>query len=187
MVYSGRMNPEASVIPYYRCASFWKRLYAYGYDSLIITIISALVGWQIGGIAHAQSPEMQQNIDALVGAGLLPAGTDAATLTATLGSLVSSLFSWSDLVLPLMVSALYNIWFIAGAWQATPGKRFCGIHVVNADGSPLSLLQSAYRHAASGLSTLLVGLPYLTIFYTKEKLAPHDMLCKTRVVLGKTL
>jgi uncharacterized RDD family membrane protein YckC len=176
----------ASLIPPHRCASFWKRFHAYGYDSLIVLVLGWVISWQLGSIAHAQTPEMQQQIQTLVSAGMLPAGTDATSLTASLGESLSHFFNLSDMVVPLCVSALYNIFFLAGGWQATPGKRFCGIYVVNADGEKLTLAQSALRHAASGLSTLALGLPYLTIFFTREKLAPHDMLCGTHVVMGKT-
>lgn len=161
-------------------ASFWRRLHAYGIDSLLITILIILLHWQFGGVARAQS-DSEAQIQALIGAGIVPPGTNAQNLRAQLFDYLS----WSDVIFPMLVSAVYNIVFLAGAWQATPGKRFFNIHVTDAKGKRLSYEQSALRHAASGFSTLLFGLPYLTIFFTRERLAPHDMLCKTRVVLGR--
>jgi 8-oxo-dGTP pyrophosphatase MutT (NUDIX family) len=95
------------------------------------------------------------------------------------GSLVFSLF------LSLAVSAIYNIFFVASSWQATPGKRWCNLMVVMKDGSAPSLTQSAYRHAASGISMLLLGAGYLTMAFNREKASLHDLICDTRVVVGK--
>lgn len=174
---------SSPILPIY--APFRKRLFAYGYDSLLTSLAGLLLNWQLGSVAFAQTPEVQQQIDALVSAGLLPAGTTEAQLPNLLGTQLASMFSWHDLVLPLLVSAVYHIYFTASVWQATLGKRFCGIYVTNADGSRLTPLQSAIRHINSGLSMLLGGLPMLTILFTREKLAPHDMLCHTRVVMGR--
>lgn len=168
-----------------RYASFWKRLNAYGFDAIIVTVIGWLAAWILGDIAHAQAaPDLQKQLDVLSGIGFIPSGTKAEDLMPLLQEKSGGWFNfdWSDAIIPLLVSAIYNIWYVAGPWQATPGKRFCKIKVVNTDGSALSLTQSALRHAASGVSTLALGLPMLTICFTKEKLAPHDMICHTRVV-----
>ncbi len=165
-------------------APFRKRLYAYGYDSFIVTVIAVAIGWLLGDSAFAQTAE---DIQTLVNAGVLPQGTDATALTEALGGGgLEAVLSGPALLLQLLISAFYNIFFIHSHWQATPGKRFCDIHVVTADGARLTLLQSALRHAASGLSIVLGGLGYITIFFTGEKTALHDMLCHTRVVMGKT-
>ena len=169
-------------------ASFWRRLHAYGVDSLLISILCLVIHWNIGTPALAQTPSIApEQIEALVAAGFLPAGTSASNIASAVGAQLADTFSWSDVVLPLIVAAAYNIAFIAGGWQATPGKRLrlFNAYVINADGSKLTYQQAAYRHAASGLSTLLAGLPYLTIFFSRENRAPHDMLCDTRVVIGR--
>jgi uncharacterized RDD family membrane protein YckC len=164
-------------------APFRKRLYAYGYDSFIVTAVALLIGWLLGGSAFAQTPE---DIQTLVNAGLLPQGTDAAALTAALGAGGGDGgFGWGDLVLPMLVSAFYNIAFTHSRWQATLGKRFCGMYVTTAQGARLSLAQAALRHVASGLSMLLGGLGYVSIWFTRERTALHDMLCNTRVIMGK--
>lgn len=167
-----------------RYASFWKRLYAYGYDSLIVTVLSVLVGMQLP--RPAQAAYSPQQIDAMVQMSLLPPGTTPDNLLQTLWSQSTASLSWMDIALPILLSAIYNIAFICGEWQATPGKRFCGIYVTNAEGGRLTLAQSVARHAASSISMIaLSGLGYLTIFFTPKKLALHDMICATRVVLGK--
>jgi hypothetical protein len=172
-----------------RYAGFWKRFNAYGWDCLIVLIISMLASWLLGGIAHAQSAE---DIRALVNAGLLPSDTNTQAAIKALQSDVSdSIFPSTDslmdadFIIGAMVSAIYNIFFVAGYWQATPGKRWCGLKVIMADGSKPTLKQSALRHAASGISMLCFGIGYITMFFTREKMAFHDMLCQTRVVYGK--
>jgi len=137
-------------------ASFWKRFHAYGYDLVLVQLITLPLVLLVYPF-----PTLEQL------AQMAPESNDWFTAF-TNGAIV--------------ISAIYNILFIAGNWQATPGKRFCGIRVVNADGTRLTLAQSAIRHAVSGISTLLFGLGFLTVWFTREKTALHDMICQTRVV-----
>lgn len=165
-------------------ASFWRRLHAYSIDSILTTLLYFLISSFLGGFAFAQSPADTQ-IQALIAAGILPPDTAAHAIHEALRMALFDRLSFADVGLPLLFSALYNTVFVASNWQATPGKRLFKAYVVNADGSPLTHQQAALRHLASGASTLLSGLPYLMIFFTREKLAPHDMLCQTRVIIGK--
>lgn len=177
-------EPLETPAPTVKYAPFRKRLYAYGYDSTLITIFSFLADPLINSVAHAQQ-NVNEQIQTLVAAGLLPEGTTPDTLVSTTFSNLGGSFSMADFIIPILASAIYNIFFLAGEWQATPGKRFCGIYVTNTDGSRLTLLQSAMRHLASGLSMLIGGLGYITIFASRKRMAWHDMLCQTVVRLGK--
>ena len=140
-------------------ASFWSRFNAYGYDVIIVQLIAL-----VPVLAFFTFPTLEQII----------LQTDEAT----------QWFSHFTNA-AIAVSAAYNIYFTASDWQATPGKRHCKLQVVNADGSRLTLQQSAIRHAASGISTLALGLGFLTALFTKEKTALHDMICQTRVIRVK--
>ncbi len=171
-----------------KSAGFWKRFNAYGVDATIVLIFTWLIGWLVGLDAHAQQlgaddiRALNQAIAALQGGQVDPSlqtNAQDALLRSLLGG---SLIPVVNDHLFMLLSAFYNISFVAGEWQATPGKRWCGIKIIMADGSPLSWTQSAYRHAMSGVSMLLGGIGYVTIFFTKEKLALHDIICKTRVV-----
>lgn len=167
-------------MPPHRYAGFWKRLAAYGWDSLIVTILAIVLGAILGGDAQALTA---QDIQTLVDAGLLPPGTNTQTLLAGgVSDMFGGIFSLSNAFIVAMVSAVYNIGFVASTWQATPGKRFCGIQVVTVDGGRLTLAQSAIRHAGSGLSLLMFGVGFLTIVLTRQKTALHDVLANTRVV-----
>lgn len=140
-----------------RYASFWKRFNAYGTDVLIVQLLAlALV------LMFTRLPTLE----------------DFVTMNQAANDWASGFTNLS-----LVLSAAYNIYFVAGRWQATPGKRLCRIQVVNTDGSRLTFAQSAIRHAASGLSTLAFGLGFLPAAFTGEKTALHDMLCGTRVVM----
>ncbi len=177
--------PSPALTPRY--AGFWKRSHAYGYDVLLVGILSYVADWLLGSVARAQEVNLENaanaDLQALIATGLLPPGTDTSTAGPALLDLITHAFSPSDLVIPLLVSALYNIYFVAGPWRATPGKRFCGIEVIHASGRGLSLLESALRHLASGLSMgPLGGLGCLSVAFTQERVALHDLLCHTRVV-----
>lgn len=178
-----RLTPHTQ--PIY--AGFWKRFNAYGIDATIVLIIAWLLDYLLPGSAHAQTAdELKQLTDAVTA---LQTGQVSPELMETAKqSLVSSMFGGSilpgpDQYLLVAVSAIYNIFFAVGAWQATPGKHWMKIKITNAEGQPMSLMQSIMRHAASGISMLPMGLGYITIPYNRQKLAPHDMLCHTRVVL----
>ena len=164
-------------------AGFWRRLNAYGVDSLLVSIITVLLGWFVGD-AFAQAPSAQ-DVQTLIDTGWVSPDTDPQAVLQQLtggGSLADS-FSLSDFLLPLLVSAAYNIFFVAGNWQATPGKHWSKMQVAMVDGRRLTLLESAIRHVVSGLSISLCGLGYITMFFTKEKTALHDIICNTRVIV----
>ena len=168
-------------------AGFWKRFNAYGIDGTLVLILSILID-QLFGTAHAQgiSPDDLQQLNnavaALQGGTVDPAlqsGAQDAVMRSLMGG---SLIPFVNDNLFMAISAIYNIAFVASDWQATPGKRWCKIEVVMQDGSRLTWLQSALRHAATGISMLMGGLGYITMFFTREKLALHDIICKTRVI-----
>lgn len=142
-----------------RYAGFWRRLGAYGYDMLILQ--GVLVGY------------------------LLVNPTPLPTLNQWMLNTPEAQ-QWTRSVTLFMVftSLLYNGLFVAGPWAATPGKRLCKLRVVRADGGKLSLPHALWRHIASGLSVLFFYVPALTIAFTREKTAPHDLIAGTRVVMN---
>ena len=148
------MQPESTAPMRY--ASFWKRMNAYGYD-LILMQLAALVPM----LLFYSFPSLE----------------DIVQLAPSVDQWGTAYTDWW-----IGVSAVYNILLVASPKQATLGKAYCGIKVVTADGNRLSFAQSAVRHGLSGLSMLLGGIPCLTILFTREKLAPHDMLAGTRVI-----
>lgn len=136
-------------------AGFWRRANAYGFDLIIVQLFTLLPTCLLFTF-----PTLEQIVQ-----------------TASLGE-------WGDAYQNffLLISAAYNIYYIASPAQATPGKKYCNIKVINTDGSRLNYQQSAARHLCSAIGTLTGGLAFLTVAFTRDKLAPHDMLCNTRVV-----
>lgn len=84
-----------------------------------------------------------------------------------------------------VLAICYSVFFITSKKQATIGKRICNIYVVTENGGKLSKLRAIARFFASIISLLIFGLGFLMVAFTKEKTALHDLICGTRVFLGK--
>ncbi|QXX75976.1 RDD family protein [Methylovirgula sp. HY1] len=156
---SGIAEPPASV----RYAGFWIRLLAYVIDTFIIEVFVIIAGALVG----------------LIGAGLAMRNgaeppKDAIDLLEVIGGLVG-----------FTGAILYNVVFNSGRWQATPGKRLLGIHIVTVSGEPVGPWLALGRYFAYILSSLPLCIGFMMIGWTKEKTGLHDMICRTRVVHGK--
>jgi uncharacterized RDD family membrane protein YckC len=68
------------------------------------------------------------------------------------------------------------------AWQATPGKRACGLRVVRADGGRVTPLLALGRCLSYSISALPAGLGFFIIGLDDHKRGLHDMICGTWVV-----
>jgi uncharacterized RDD family membrane protein YckC len=89
-------------------------------------------------------------------------------------------------VLVALVAGLcYYIFFPSGGWQATPGKRICGIHIVRQDGRRVTGGLALGRYLSYLISTLTLYVGFLMVAFTEEKQGLHDMICGTRVVYGR--
>lgn len=89
-----------------------------------------------------------------------------------------------DLVM-YAVSIIYIAYFLSDKKQATIGKRLLGIYVGNTDGSKLNKSRAIMRAFASMITSATLGIGFLSVIFTKEKIALHDFLCNTRVFHGK--
>lgn len=171
--------------PHY--AGFWRRFNAYGIDATFVALLAYALEYLLPGssTAAAQTPDNMAQLTTLI-AQAQSGQLDPATQEMLIQSLMNSMFGGSvmgpNTYLMIVISALYNILFVLGPWHATPGKRMLGMKVVHRDGTPLTFTQSIARHMLSGLSMLPLGLGCATIGFTREKTAPHDMICHTRVV-----
>lgn len=136
-----------------------------------------------GSVAHAQA--IDPNVQALIDMGWINA-TDANSVSGLLqaqgASGTGGWFDFADILIWQMTSAIYNTWFTAGPWRATPGKHWCKLQVVMANGAPLSLFQSATRHAACGLGWLTFGIGFFMAGFSREKLAIEDAVVGSRVI-----
>jgi uncharacterized RDD family membrane protein YckC len=143
-------------------AGFWIRLLAYAIDMVLVYILAAVVGMVIvgisflfGGLNTGDSPESSLVLQAL-------------PLTVLIG-----------------VVLVYYTFFQSRAWQATPGKRICRIHIIRQDGGRVSGLLALGRYLSYLVSSLPLGLGFFMIGWTDQKKGLHDMICGTRVAYGR--
>lgn len=155
-----------------RYASFGKRLKAYHADAWVVTFLTLLLDLSVPGASAQGMEEFAQQLQAAQQL----AGADPVAVNSILQVILR------DLYIGLIVSAIYNIAFVASRWQATPGKRWCGIKVISANGARPSLAQSLLRHAACGVSSAMFLVGYFTVLWSREKTAVHDILSNTRVI-----
>lgn len=83
------------------------------------------------------------------------------------------------------ISIAYVAYFLSGKTQATFGKRLMGLYVARSNGSKLTKSRAVSRAASSILTSLTLGLGFIIVIFTKEKISLHDFLCDTRVFYGK--
>jgi uncharacterized RDD family membrane protein YckC len=92
---------------------------------------------------------------------------------------------YAGLPIGIIFALAYFGGFTSGGWQATPGKRICGIHVIREDGGRVSLALGLGRYLAYFISSLPLAVGFMMIGWTQQKQGLHDMICGTRVVYGK--
>jgi uncharacterized RDD family membrane protein YckC len=84
-----------------------------------------------------------------------------------------------------LVSVFYFVYFPSGRWQATPGKRICGIHIVRTNGERVTGWLAFGRSLAYIISSIPLYFGFFMIGWTDQKKGLHDIICGTRVVYGK--
>jgi uncharacterized RDD family membrane protein YckC len=148
-----------------RYAGFWIRVAAYLIDyvivNLIVIVVSGVVGLIIG----------------LVIGGLAAQRGEQATLPTSI-SLIGG-------AVGLVIVLVYYIKFNSGRWQATPGKRLLGIHLIKPDGQPIGGWLACGRYFAYIISALPFCIGFMMAGWNEDKKALHDMICGTRVIYGK--
>jgi uncharacterized RDD family membrane protein YckC len=146
--------------PAYQFAGFWIRLAAYAVDETLCLAAFLVV----------------KLIVVLAGAALF--GFEATKEYLIAHEAV-------DNVIALFVVLIYQGLFVSGAWQATPGKRLCGLYVIRSDGARLTAAVAVLRYLCYFLSFLPLGAGFVMIFWMRERKALHDVICGTRVVHGR--
>lgn len=159
---------------------------AYAIDQHVVALLTYLAGMLPGAVAIAQTPA--ENMDQLVRMGWVPApGADPSIQSILMqsGASGSPLISGYDVALFLTCSLVYHVWLTANPWQATLGKRWCGIYVIRTNGKLIDLKFSAIRWFARFMSWLTFCIGFLQVAFRAEKMSMHDAICGTRVIHGK--
>lgn len=144
----------------YQFAGFWIRLAAYAIDELLCLAAVFVVA----------------NVVVSISAALVGFETTKAYLAGH--EIVGD-------VIGLCIVLAYQGFFVSGAWQATPGKRICGLYVIRTDGARIDAAIAVLRYLCYFLSILPLGAGFAMIFWTHEHKALHDVVCATRVVHGR--
>jgi uncharacterized RDD family membrane protein YckC len=140
-------------------AGFWMRLLAYIVDQIAISIVTYPMAFLITFIFAQATGE--------------PPRPDA------IGPAIASF------VINIILVMTYYTISLSSRWQATPGKRLCGIYVIREDGQKIGRGLALGRYFAALLSGLILCIGYAMIGFTKQKTGLHDMICSTRVIYGK--
>ncbi len=82
-----------------------------------------------------------------------------------------------------LIPPFFFSWFWVKGGQ-TLGMRAWRLQVVRNDGKPLTWRDALLRYCAALLSWAAIGVGFLWIFVDRDKLAWHDRLSKTRLVIA---
>ena len=149
-------------------AGFWKRFLALIIDGIIIWVIQAFVIVPLLGVLgftmFTSMPDMSDPDEA---AGMIGA------LIAAIGAV------W---ILIITIQVLYNTFFEASKFQATPGKMALGIIVTDTNGVKLDFTKALIRNLCKIISSFTMLIGYIIAGFTAKKQALHDMIAGTLVV-----
>jgi uncharacterized RDD family membrane protein YckC len=160
-------------------------------DTQVATAQTAPQLYGISGYAHAapewpRSAVVYGSFLARVGAKLIDSfilwiGSIAALV------ILSPLFGGGDggalLLLLAMISItwLYSALLESSEWQATLGKKACGLVVTDMHGDRITFARASGRFFASYFSGFILGIGYLMAAFTEKKQTLHDMIAETLV------
>lgn len=137
-------------------AGFWRRLFAFILDTLLVSIITTALVAALFGLDYLQ--QIQQ------------------------GSLFDS-FDWRIMLLEQGFPLLWTLSFWV-FWMATPGKLLMDCQIVDAGTvTKASLGQLILRYFAYLLSIIPFGLGFLWIVFDKRNQGWHDKLANTLVIM----
>ena len=152
-------NPMFSFSP--QPAGFWIRLLASLLDGLVILVLYLPFGLILTFATSMLFVMFQEH--------------PLHPLIASVIKVISTLFGW-------ILSAVYSGFFLS-RFGATPGKMVCGLQVITQDGGQVSFLRGVGRFLGECLSSFLCNIGYLMVLFNEQKLALHDHICKTRVIV----
>ena len=99
------------------------------------------------------------------------------------------LFAFTDLLLPFgqacffaALSLIYFSYMESSNKQATFGKQFLNLKVVNLNNEKISFGQALLRNVARLINIPTYSLCYLPILFTKHHQGVHDIIARTTVV-----
>jgi uncharacterized RDD family membrane protein YckC len=88
----------------------------------------------------------------------------------------------AQLLLRLLIGALYNVGFWVVNDGATPGKMVMGIRVVMVNGGSIDAGPALLRWIGYYVSAIIFFIGYIMIAFTREKRGLHDYMAGTVVI-----
>lgn len=85
----------------------------------------------------------------------------------------------------LVVSWLYYALSESSRWQATLGKRACGLLVIDTETNSITFARATGRYFAKYISALTLGIGFIMAGFTERRQALHDMVAGTLVIRMK--
>ena len=131
---------------------FWLRVGAYAVDCVVLLIPTLMISFLYRALTPAAS-DAEQSAVALV-----------------------------DACLSVIVWWVYTAALQSSTWQATVGKKVCGLRVVGYGGDRISFGRATGRYFAGFLSALLLCMGFFMIAWTRRRQGLHDMMAETYVV-----
>ncbi len=157
-------------------AGFWWRVLAWVIDSLILSFADVLLHRAFGGGPLGVTgfrPDRGAAVSHI---------SDVAGFAMPMPGTWHPTGSWLITAFGLLLQVAYFALLESSAWQATVGKRACGLRVTRLDGGRISLGRAVGRYFAKFLSWLILGIGFLMVAWTRRKQGLHDILAETLVV-----
>ena len=140
-------------------AGFWIRVAAYLVDTVLLSLVFVPLGFVLGVVIALTSSG--ENNEA------------AVTLVSLLIRVVSLLAGW-----------LYFAWLESSSWQATVGKKVCGLRVTDLNGNQITFGKATGRYFAKIISAIILLIGFIMIAFSDTKQGLHDQLAGTLVLRG---
>lgn len=144
-----------------RYGGFWIRFVAFIADAIVYSIVTSIVLVPVVMMLGMSLMDLAASGDAPAAGGV---GVGAVKL-------VGFAIPW-----------LYFTLLESSAWQATLGKKMCGLRVTDLNGNRISFLRANGRFFAKILSSMILLIGYLMIAFTAKKQGLHDMIASTLVL-----
>ena len=159
------MQATLSAPPTVTYAGFWKRLFAYLIDKLLIGVVCGILAIPVIAVSIAGSANPPDNPD------------DTSVLAALLFGIILLLG-----LVSLLIEWIYFALMECSAKQGTLGKLALGIQVTDMNGSRVSFGRATGRYFGKILSGLVLCIGFIMAGFTQQKQALHDILSQCLVV-----
>jgi len=167
-LYLQRVREGGQGIGVRRYGGFWIRFVALFIDSVIISIVSAII-----------------NIPLVLLMGLGSAGAIANLGSGSTAGLGLFMGLYGVLILiNLAIGIGYYVYFVSSR-GATLGKQALGLKIIRTDGGPISPGLALGRYLCYMIDGIILYIGFIMAGFDPEKRALHDRICDTRVIYTK--